>query len=278
MKYKKTIFGMSLVVVLIFSGVLFGLQQNELESRYNEAIAYAEKGDFETARTLMNRVGEYKDAKVRTSEYNNEAGYVLAKRYYEEGDYEQSKAIFEQLLSTDEDYKDCAYYLDSIEYRIASQEALAGEVSQAYNRLKKLPLSLFDVEEKLDKVSEAKLVIGTWYCREHQIDLVLRGYVSENNKIYINGEIQDRKGFLLGDTTNKLTGEDMVYESGKFVWDLFGDGVKYDVTYENGQINVSKQGGSSGPVVFARKLEEYSVVDGDMNASVDAVNIDGGIR
>ena len=109
--------------------------------------------------------------------------------------------------------------------------------------------------------------------------MIIKGRISEDNVTYLDVEIKDRNGFLLGDETNKLKGKDIVLNEDRFVWDMFGNGVKYAVQLQDNKIKFSKQPVTeeSNVVTFVRKLNSgTNAVDGDINSAINR-DVDAGI-
>ena len=279
MKKKSWIY-ISVIVVLVASAVLFYFQNKELAGKYSEAVALAEEGKFEEAREMMYNIGEYKNSEVLADEYNNEVGYITAMEHYQKGEYAQALEIFESLASVEGGgFKDSVEKQNEVGYKRGIQLAKDGNINEARVEFKKLPLSYGDVKMRIEQLNYLKNFIDLWYCSTHQIDMDIKGYLSEDNISYLNIEIKDRNGFLLGTENNKLIGENIVLDEDRFVWNMFGDEVKYVGQMTDNELNVSKLGEVEDVniVNFVRKFESYSEVDGDLNASVNR-DVDAGVK
>lgn len=84
---------------------------------------------------------------------------------------------------------------------------------------------------------------------------------------------------MLGTENNKLTGENIILDEDRFVWNMFGDDVRYVGQMTDNELNVSKLGEVEDVniVNFVRKFESYNEVDGDLNSSVNR-DVDAGVK
>lgn len=277
-KMKRGII-ISIVAVFVVSVVLFVLQQRELAVKYSEAVSYAEKGDYERAYELMNAMGTYRDSEELLQQYQNEINYQKATSYYAEGKYDEAIELFGQLALEGKGYKDSIDLQNEVEYKKAVVLEGEGNLTEALAVFNSLPRSYADVSERIEEIGYATKFIDKWYCKEHSIDLIIKGRISEENVTYLDVEIKDRNGFLLGDETNKLKGKNIVLSEDRFTWDMFGDGVKYAVQLRDNKIRFSKQPVTeeSNIVTFVRKLQNnVNEVDGDINADVNR-SVDAGV-
>ncbi len=276
-RIKKALL-ISTCVIFVISLFIYINQHSELTVKYNEAVSYAEEGDYEKAVEVISTIGEYRDSEKLLEEYNNEISYQAAIKYISENNFEDSLKILERLNSTGNGYKDSATLQDSVEYNRAIQLAENGRLSEAFEAFKNLPTAYSDVVERLNELSYAIKFVDKWFCKEHQIDLIINARVSKENITYLNVEMRDRNGFLLDTEDNKLIGNDLVLMEDRFVWNLLGGETKYAVIMQDNKIKIAKQ-----PVVnddyivtFVRKLDNYNIVDGNINAAIDR-DIDAGV-
>ena len=279
MKKMKRGLIISILCVLAVSAILFIFQQRELAAKYNEAVSYAEKGDYEKAFELMDKMGIYRDSEDKLQEYENELNYQAAKEHYAAGEYDEAINLFGLLSLEGKGYKDSIELQNEVGYKKALELENNGKLTEALAVFNSLPRSYSDVSERIEEIGYAVKFIDKWYCKEHSIDLVIKGRISEDNVTYLDVEIKDRNGFLLGDETNKLKGKDIVLNEDRFVWDMFGNGVKYAVQLQDNKIKFSKQPVTeeSNIVTFVRKLNSgTNAVDGDINSAINR-DVDAGI-
>lgn len=279
MKKMKRGLTISILCVLAVSAILFIFQQRELAAKYNEAVSYAEKGDYEKAFELMDKMGVYRDSEDKLQEYENELNYQAAKEHYAAGEYDEAINLFGLLSLEGKGYKDSIELQNEVGYKKALELENNGKLTEALAVFNSLPRSYSDVSERIEEIGYAVKFIDKWYCKEHSIDLVIKGRISEDNVTYLDVEIKDRNGFLLGDETNKLKGKDIVLNEDRFVWDMFGNGVKYAVQLQDNKIKFSKQPVTeeSNIVTFVRKLNSgTNAVDGDINSAINR-DVDAGI-
>ena len=279
MKKMKRGLTISILCVLAVSAILFIFQQRELAAKYNEAVSYAEKGDYEKAFELMDKMGVYRDSEDKLQEYENELNYQAAKEHYAAGEYDEAINLFGLLSLEGKGYKDSIELQNEVGYKKALELEKNGKLTEALAVFNSLPRSYSDVSERIEEIGYAVKFIDKWYCKEHSIDLIIKGRISEDNVTYLDVEIKDRNGFLLGDETNKLKGKDIVLNEDRFVWDMFGNGVKYAVQLQDNKIKFSKQPVTeeSNVVTFVRKLNSgTNAVDGDINSAINR-DVDAGI-
>ena len=279
MKKMKRGLTISILCVLAVSAILFIFQQRELAAKYNEAVSYAEKGDYEKAFELMDKMGIYRDSEDKLQEYENELNYQAAKEHYAAGEYDEAINLFGLLSLEGKGYKDSIELQNEVGYKKALELENNGKLTEALAVFNSLPRSYSDVSERIEEIGYAIKFIDKWYCKEHSIDLIIKGRISEDNVTYLDVEIKDRNGFLLGDETNKLKGKDIVLNEDRFVWDMFGNGVKYAVQLQDNKIKFSKQPVTeeSNVVTFVRKLNSgTNAVDGDINSAINR-DVDAGI-
>ena len=279
MKKMKRGLIISILCVLAVSAILFIFQQRELAAKYNEAVSYAEKGDYEKAFELMDKMGIYRDSEDKLQEYENELNYQAAKEHYAAGEYDEAINLFGLLSLEGKGYKDSIELQNEVGYKKALKLENNGKLTEALAVFNSLPRSYSDVSERIEEIGYAIKFIDKWYCKEHSIDLIIKGRISEDNVTYLDVEIKDRNGFLLGDETNKLKGKDIVLNEDRFVWDMFGNGVKYAVQLQDNKIKFSKQPVTeeSNVVTFVRKLNSgTNAVDGDINSAINR-DVDAGI-
>lgn len=279
MKKMKRGLTISILCVLAVSAILFIFQQRELAAKYNEAVSYAEKGDYEKAFELMDKMGIYRDSEDKLQEYENELNYRSAKEHYAAGEYDEAINLFGLLSLEGKGYKDSIELQNEVGYKKALELEKNGKLTEALAVFNSLPRSYSDVSERIEEIGYAVKFIDKWYCKEHSIDLIIKGRISEDNVTYLDVEIKDRNGFLLGDETNKLKGKDIVLNEDRFVWDMFGNGVKYAVQLQDNKIKFSKQPVTeeSNIVTFVRKLNSgTNAVDGDINSAINR-DVDAGI-
>lgn len=277
-KIKRAI-TISLIAVFAASTVLFVLQQRELSAKYNEAVSYAEAGDYAKAHELMNKMGIYRDSEELLETYENEINYEAAKEKYAEGSYDEALELLTPLVSGGEGYKDSLDLQNEIEYYKGVELAKSGSFAEATAVFNSLPRTYVDVQERIEELNYASKIIDKWYCKEHSIDLIIKGYISEDNVTYLETEIKDRNGFLLGDEANTLKGKNIVLNEDRFTWDLFGDGTKYAVQLEDNKIKFIKQPVTeeSNIVTFVRKLQSSAnEIDGDINSAINR-SVDAGL-
>lgn len=277
-KIKMTLI-ISTAVVFIISLLIYVRQHSELKVKYEEAVALAESGDYETARQKISLIGEYKDSEQLLEEYTNEIEYQMAFKFIDENKYDDALAILERLNSQSSGYKDSSDLQDSVEYARAMYLAQNGELTSAYEGYKRLPTSYLDVTERIAELSRAITFVDKWYCKEHAIDLEITATVSAENITYLRAEMKDRNGFLLGTEDNKLTGEGLVLMDDRFVWNLLGDGTRFAIILEDNKLKVARQPivDDNYIVTFVRKLSTYNPIDGDINAAINR-DIDGGLK
>ncbi|MBP3360138.1 MAG: hypothetical protein J6N52_04740 [Clostridia bacterium] len=279
MARKKIILIISVFVVFVISMILFVLQQKELSVKYNEALAYAEKGDYENALDVISQIGEYQDSEELFTEYSNEIKYKKVKEYIEENDYDSALPLLTELNSIGQGFKDSLDLQYQVEYKYAVNLEMNGKLEDAFIAFRNLPTAYMDVADRLNEITYARKFIDKWYCKEHQIDMEIKGYISEDNVTHLNVEIRDRNGFLLGDETNKLYGNDLILMEDRFVWDMFDNGVRYAVLLEDDKLKFAKQPVKDDDFIvsFVRKLNSYNEVDGNINSAVDA-DVDAGVK
>lgn len=277
-KIKKILVISVFVVFVISMGILF-LQQKELSVKYNKALAYAEKGDYDNASEVISQIGEYKDSEDLLTEYTNEINYKKIKGYMDDGDYDSALPLLVEMNSVGQGFKDSLELQYQVEYKRALTLEMNGQLEEAFLAFRNLPTSYMDVADRLEELGYARKFIDKWYCKEHQIDLEIKGYISAENVTYLNVEMRDRNGFLLGDETNKLYGKDLVLMEDRFVWDMFENGVKYAVLLDDRKLKFAKQPVKDNDYIvsFVRKLENYNEIDGNINSAVDA-NVDAGVK
>ncbi len=268
----------STCVIFIISLFIYINQHSELTAKYAEATAYAEKGDYEKAVEVISTIGEYRDSEKLLDEYTNEISYQQALDYVSESNFSDALIILERLNATGGGYKNSGDLQDNVEYNRAIQLAENGQLSEAYEAFKNLPTAYADVAERLNELSYALKFVDKWFCKEHQIDLVINARVSQENITYLNVEMRDRNGFLLDTEDNKLIGTDLVLMEDRFVWNLLGGDTKYAVIMQDNKLKIAKQPVTDTDyiVTFVRKLETYNEIDGNINAAVNQ-NINAGV-
>lgn len=268
-KLKKIII-ISTCIMFFVSLFIFLKQHKELSYKYGKAVEYAESGDYVSARNIIGNIGEYKDSSELLQSYTDEIDYQLANRLIEEEDYEKALTVFERLNAENRGYKDSIDLQYQVEYMRAVKRAAEGDLNGAYEAFKRLPISYSDVIDRLNELSHAIKFADKWYCKEHKIDLIIKAKVSEDNVTYLETEIRDREGFLIGNENNKLFGSDLVLNEDRFVWNILGDETKFAIIMENNKLKVAKQPVKDNNyiVTFARKLDAYNSVDGDIDAAV----------
>ena len=274
----KRIVIISTIIMFVISSFIYINQHKELSAKYNEAIAYAEAGDYISAKAVMSNIGEYKDSDVLIDAYNNEIDYQNAVKFMEEGDYDTAQALLQRINAATRGYKDSVEMQNQVEYTRAKTLAAEGKLNEAYEGFKSMPISYMDVSDRIQGLSNAIKFTDKWYCREHQIDLVLSAKVTEDNMIYIDAEMRDRNGFLLGDESNKLNGYDLPLMEDRFTWNLLGNDIKFVIVMENNKLKIARHPVATNDyiVTFARKLESYNKVDGDIDAAVKR-KVDSGV-
>ncbi len=271
--------------VIITTAVMFILclfiyinQHRELSLKYNTAVESARNGDYEKAKEIMSLVGEYKDSDELLEAYNNEIDYQNAQKYLEEENYDVAMVLLQRLNAATRGYNDSIDLQNQVEYQRAMTLAAEGKLNEAYEGFKSMPISYLDVKERMEAVGRALKFTDKWYCKEHQIDLVITGRVDETNTIYLDAELRDRNGFLLGDESNKLNGYDLLLEEDRFTWNILGNDIKFAIIMDNNKLKVARQPIITNEyiVTFARKLESYNKVDGDIDSAVKR-KVDSGI-
>lgn len=279
MKKVKKCFIISIFVVFVLSTVLFIVQHKELSRKYDEAVAYAEKGDFQEAYDEISLIGEYKDSDELLKQYENEINYAKVLEYIEKDKFADALPILNLLNSQDGGFKDSIELQYSTEYTNAMMLAAEGKIEEAFVAYRNLPSTYSDVQERLEEINYARKFIDDWYCKEHKIDMEIKGRIAEDNTTYLNVKIKDRNGFLLGDESNNLYGNDIVLMEDRFIWDMFENGTKYAVILEDRKIKFSKQPITEDDYIvsFVRKLENYNEVDGNINSAID-MNVDAGVK
>lgn len=276
-KLKKIII-ISTCIMFFVSLFIFLKQHKELSYKYGKAVEYAESGDYVSARNIIGNIGEYKDSSELLQSYTDEIDYQLANRLIEEEEYERALGVFERLNAENRGYKDSIDLQYQVEYMRAVKRAAEGDLNGAYEAFKRLPISYSDVIDRLNELSHAIKFADKWYCKEHKIDLIIKAKVSEDNVTYLETEIRDREGFLIGNENNKLFGSDIVLNEDRFVWNILGDETKFAIIMENNKLKVAKQPVKDNNyiVTFTRKLDAYNSVDGDIDAAVKQ-NINAGV-
>lgn len=276
-KLKRVVI-ISTVIMFVISSLIYINQHIELAARYKEAVAYADGGDFVSAREVMSNIGEYKNSDELIEAYTNEIDYQNSIKYMEEGDYDTAQALLQRLNAATRGYKDSVEMQNKVEYVRAKSLASAGKLNEAYEGFKSMPISYLDVANRIEELGNALKFTDKWYCKEHQIDLVLSAKVTDDNIVYIDAEMRDRNGFLLGDETNKLNGYDLLLMGDRFTWNILGNDIKFVVVMEDNRLKIAKHPVATNDyiVTFARKLESYNKVDGDIDAAVKR-KVDSGI-
>lgn len=276
-KLKKIII-ISTCIVFLASLFIFLKQHKELSYKYGKAVEYAENGDYVTARNIIGNIGEYKDSSELLQSYTDEIDYQLALNHIDNSEYDAALAVFERLNAENRGYKDSIDLQYQVEYKRAVKRASEGDLNGAYEAFKRLPISYGDVIDRLNELTHAIKFADKWYCKEHKIDLVIKAKISEDNVTYLETEIRDRNGFLLGDESNKLNGSDIILMEDRFTWNILGDETKFAIIMENNKLKVAKQPVKDNNyiVTFTRKLDAYNSVDGDIDAAVKQ-NINAGV-
>lgn len=138
----------------------FGDEEWDVELEYMYAQACMNKGDYESAIRIFESNPNYKDAKV----LQNEAMYLLAKRYAAEENCEKAASLFKRLSN----YKDSAE-----QYEIAKKEALYVSAVKFMNNgsyysadLKLTKLVDYDYKDSIQLLKECKYYQGMIYL-EH---------------------------------------------------------------------------------------------------------------
>ena len=260
----------STCIVFVISVFIYINQHKELSAKYNEALKYADKGDYIKAREIMSGIGEYKNTDELIADYTNEIEYQAAQEYILNEDYDSALVLLERINAATRGYKQSIDMQNEVEYKRAIKLASEGKLHEAYEAFKSMPVTYSDVVERRTEVSYAIEFADKWYCKEHQIDLEITGRVTEDNVVLLDVEMRDRNGFLLDAETNKLTGTDLQLMEDRFIWNLLGDDTKYAIIMENNKLKVAKHPitNSNYIVTFSRKLEGYNSVDGDIDADV----------
>lgn len=268
----KKIILISTAVAFVFSMTVYVMQQSELAQKYKAGIESAENGDYEKAAFIISNIGEYRDSEDRLEEYKNELDYQKADTLMKEEKYEEAIQIYTRLNSEGGGYKESKDLQDFADYQRAIALAEQGQLSVAYEGFKRLPSSYADVADRITELRYALNITDKWYCKEHAIDLDIHARVSEENITYLEAEISDRNGFLMGTEHNKLTGSDLVLIEDRFTWNLLGNDTKYIVVLEDNKIKIGKQPlvNKEYIVTFTRKLENYNSIDGDIDRAVHA--------
>ena len=277
-KKIKKILLISTCVIFVVSLLIFVNQHRELTAKYSEATAYAEKGDYEKAVEVVSNIGEYKDSERLLEEYTNEISYQQAIKYISQNNFNDALKILERLNASGGGYKNSGDLQDNVEYNRAIQLAENGQLSEAYEAFKNLPTAYADVIERLNELSYAIKFVDKWFCKEHQIDLIIKARVSKENITYLNVEMRDRNGFLLDTEDNKLIGTDLVLMEDRFIWNLLGGDTRYAVIMQDNKLKIAKQPvtDTNYIVSFVRKLDTYNAIDGNINAAVQQ-NINAGV-
>lgn len=277
-KRIKKILMISTCVFFVISLFIYLNQHNELTLKYAEATSYAEKGEYEKAVEVISKIGEYKDSERLLEEYTNEINYQQALKYISESNFNDALKILERLNATGGGYKDSGNLQDNVEYNRAIQLAENGQLSQAYEAFKNLPTAYADVVERLNELSYAIKFVDKWFCKEHQIDLIIKARVSSENITYLDVEMRDRNGFLLDTEDNRLVGTDLVLMEDRFIWNLLGGDERYAVIMQDNKLKIAKQPVTNTDyiVTFVRKLDNYNKIDGNMDAAIKQ-NINAGV-
>ena len=268
----------STCVIFVISLFIYLNQHRELTVKYAEATAFAEKGEYENAVDVISKIGEYKDSERLLEEYTNELNYQEALKYISESNFSDALKILERLNATGGGYKDSGELQDNVEYNRAIQLAENGQLSQAYEAFKNLPTAYADVVERLNELSYAIKFVDKWFCKEHQIDLIIKARVSSENITYLDVEMRDRNGFLLDTEDNTLTGTNLVLMEDRFIWNLLGGEERYAVIMQDNKLKIAKQPVTNTDYIvsFVRKLDNYNKIDGNMDAAIKQ-NINAGV-
>lgn len=113
--------GTSAVAVIV--GVCILINQINLSSRYNDALALCENGEYDTAITEFTALSNYKDSDVKA----NHAKYLKAMSLFESKQYAEAGNIFESLGS----YEDSKSMLLETQYSLAIEDAENGRYNDA---------------------------------------------------------------------------------------------------------------------------------------------------
>lgn len=114
----KRIVGFLLCVVLLLS--LCGCNSQD----YEKAIDLMRSEDFESAKVIFDKLGDYKDS----AQKSQSCTYSMAMLAYNDGRYEEAKAGFSQI----EDYKDAGTMCIKCDYNIAKHMLQNGKYEEAY--------------------------------------------------------------------------------------------------------------------------------------------------
>lgn len=123
-KEKKVI--KIIIIILLLLAVAIGLVLKFVvpNVKYNQAVALAASGDYETAYTAFSDLGKFKDA----ADLKQEAGFSAAKEYLKQKEYDKANALINDLLKTE----DVKVLQDEINLEQAHEFYDAGNYTKAF--------------------------------------------------------------------------------------------------------------------------------------------------
>lgn len=139
---KVLLIGVPAVTIIICLGVL--INQMSLSSRYNNAVAMCERGEYDAAMTEFVELSGYKDS----SEQIRHTRYLKAMSLFENGQYDEAIEVFLTLGT----YKDSKDMLLKTKYYLADEAAASGNYDEAVSAF----VSLGDYSDSAERVLALK--------------------------------------------------------------------------------------------------------------------------
>ncbi len=135
---KALLIGVPAVAVIICGGIL--INQMSLSSRYNNAVAMCERGEYDAAMTEFVELSGYKDS----SEQIKHTRYLKAMSLFENKQYDEAIEVFLTLGT----YKDSKDMLLKTKYYLADEAAASGNYDEAVSAF----VSLGDYSDSAERV------------------------------------------------------------------------------------------------------------------------------
>ena len=176
---KKTICGILIFICIVL--ILYFLIIGFNKLKYNDAVKAAESGDYETAISLMEELGD----KVNKDEVI-ELKYLYAINSIEKQDYETAEKLLEDVGN----YKESDNLKLEIDYQKAKKIARDDGILEALPLYEKLPENYKDVAEIIDRINEWSVYNDTWsiyYKLINMTDVCQYTIYFDEDKVYCKG-------------------------------------------------------------------------------------------
>ena len=141
---------------------------------YNEAIAWYEKGHYDTAKSIFKQLGDYKDSSKRYKE----CAYLKADEDYKDEDYNAARAAFVKLGN----YKDSPQRSSDCAYLEVVKLGESGYLKAALDYIKETDLQgtkinklKSDIKKALKLSKKEKTFVGVWELKEAKGTSILDG-------------------------------------------------------------------------------------------------------